>query len=596
MSYEALARKYRPVTFAQVVGQEHVTSTLRAAIRKGKLSHAYVFAGPRGCGKTTVARLLAKALNCPDQQNGDPCGVCTVCSGIAQGSYLDVLEIDAASHTGVDNVRELRDMAQYTPTEGCCRVFIIDEVHMLSKGAFNALLKILEEPPPSVYFFFATTEPNKIPRTILSRCQRFDFRLLTPDELAGRLREIAQTEEIALQDSGLNLLVSLAEGSLRDGLSLLDQMVASCDGDIDEGAVVSLFGLVRAEVYQEFNEAMIASDPARALRLVDELAASGHSLSAFARGLVTDFRNLLLLKIDPQLASLVDLPTEQLATLQRQAEHFAEQDLLALIDRAGLHFERIHRSGQPRILLEAAVVELVRFESRVLLSDLARRLGDLLRQQGGALPSGAAPVAADTVAGTAAGTATETAADTAADTTAATAATDLTTAPGSGDQASATGGSAAGGAQAVTGWTGLITTLMSSHPRIASCLMEALPSVDEERGKLVIAFPEGKAFQMRNLAADRDVIIQAVAAHWGRPLRLEFVTGTEQADFPATDKLRRQVAPTSEESLTAACRTDAALNDLVELMHGKPLADSERERWACQSPDEPVADTDEDRD
>ncbi len=234
MSYQAIARKYRPETFADVVGQTHVTGTLRAALRKDKLSHAYLFSGPRGCGKTTVARLLAKAINCQTNREGDPCGTCETCLAIAKGNYLDVLEIDAASNTGVDNIRELRDMAQYSPSEGSSRVFIIDEVHMLSKGAFNALLKILEEPPPRVFFFFATTEPNKLPRTILSRCQRFDFRLLSRDELGARLVMIAEAEGVKLEDSGLRLLVSLAEGSVRDGLSLLDQVIAGCDGTIDE--------------------------------------------------------------------------------------------------------------------------------------------------------------------------------------------------------------------------------------------------------------------------------------------------------------------------------------------------------------------------
>jgi DNA polymerase-3 subunit gamma/tau len=580
MSYEALARKYRPATFAEVVGQQHVTGTLRAAIRKGKLSHAYVFAGPRGCGKTTVARLLAKALNCRDRQDGDPCGVCPACVGIAHGSYLDVLEIDAASHTGVDNVRELREMAQYTPTDGGCRVFIVDEVHMLSKGAFNALLKILEEPPPSVYFFFATTEPNKIPRTILSRCQRFDFRLLTPAELAGRLREIAAAEQVALQESGLGQLVSLAEGSLRDGLSLLDQAIAGCEGDIDEEAVVALFGLVRSESYHEFNEAMIAGDAARALALVDQLVTEGHSLSAFAHGLVANFRNLLVLKIDPELAPLVDVTDAQRETLQRQCERFTEQDLLALIDRAGQHFERIHRSGQPRILMEAAAVELVRFESRVLLSDLARRLGELMRQPGGPAPGGTSTAAADASPGADADGSAGVQQSAATHQDAATESSGTERAGAHGGRESAGVAVHGAGAQTVAGWAGFITALMSSHPRVAACLLEALPSLDEARNRLVIAFPEDKVFQMNNLAADRELITEAAAAHWGRSLKLEFVTGSEPADRPARDELRRRVAPTSAESLAAACRTDRALHDLVELMRGEPLAESERERWA----------------
>lgn len=481
MSYQAIARKYRPETFDQVVGQTHVTGTLRAAQRKGKLSHAYLFSGPRGCGKTTVARLLAKTINCLDNKNGDPCGACETCLAIARGNYLDVLEIDAASNTGVDNIRELRDMAQYSPSEGSSRVFIIDEVHMLSKGAFNALLKILEEPPARVYFFFATTEPNKIPRTILSRCQRFDFRLLSRDELGARLTWIGEQEGVTIDDAGLRLLVSMAEGSVRDALSLLDQVIAGCEGVIDEAAVTSSFGLVRSELFLELNEAILAADPARALRLVEDLASSGQSLDAFARGVVTNFRNLMLLKIDVELAAMVDLPPDLVEKLRVQAEGFAEQDLLALIDRAGRHFERIHRSTQPRILLEASLVEYCRFESRVLLSDLVHRLESL----GGAAGTGPAP----------AGTGSRP--------------TSRSRAGGNSNQQARPAAASAGpsrpaaatfaGDGGVAGWTGLIDEMMRKYPRLGACLMNGKPKIDESAGCLSVTFAKDKKFQVDSI-------------------------------------------------------------------------------------------------
>ncbi|MCK9995712.1 MAG: DNA polymerase III subunit gamma/tau [Candidatus Krumholzibacteria bacterium] len=562
MSYQALARKYRPETFDQVVGQTHVTGTLRAALRKEKLSHAYLFSGPRGCGKTTVARLLAKAINCLENRQGDPCGTCETCMAIARGNYLDVLEIDAASNTGVDNIRELRDMAQYSPSEGSSRVFIIDEVHMLSKGAFNALLKILEEPPARVFFFFATTEPNKIPRTILSRCQRFDFRLLSRDELAGRLNEIATAEGVTLEDTGLRLLVSLAEGSVRDGLSLLDQVVAGADGVIDEAAVVAAFGLVRSELFIELNEAIVTRDSARALRLVADLADGGQSLEAFARGVVANFRNLMILKIDPDLAPMVDLPPDQVETLSGQAGQFQEQDLLALIDRSSRHFEKIHRSTQPRILLEASLVEYCRFESRVLLADLARRLEALgADATGGGLGGGG--VARDARGPVPKVPTPKAPARGASARPARTGATpDLTAADA-----------------AVPGWTGLIDQLMKQNPRLGSCLMNGLPRLAEDGTRLTVSFTEDKKFQVTSIAAECSTIEKQINALWGRRIKVELVLGKQGQANEVKEEIRQEVAPTHREELDKACKQDKSLGDLVDMMGGQPLPDSERERW-----------------
>lgn len=592
MSYQAIARKYRPETFGQVVGQAHVTSTLRAALRKGKLHHAYLFSGPRGCGKTTVARLLAKALNCAAPVDGDPCGQCDTCKAIARGSDLDVLEIDAASNTGVDNIRELRDMAQYSTAGGSNRVFIIDEVHMLSKGAFNALLKILEEPPARVYFFFATTEANKIPRTILSRCQRFDFRLLGRDELAGRLKEVAAAEGVAIDEAGLRLLVSLAEGSMRDGLSLLDQVIAGAGETIDEKAVADAFGLVASELFLELNECMLAKDAARALRLVDDLAAAGQSLDGFARGVVTNFRNLLLLRVDPQLAAMVDLPPDRVEALRRHAGGFSEQDLLALIDIASRHFERIHRSTQPRILLEAAVVEYCRFESRVLLADLARRLTDAAGAPagGGAAggnvgagrPTGGSAGARSGVADRAAGYA---GAGPAA--TRAAAAAGRATYAGATDAAGTAGGvgAAAKGPdltsadRAVPGWTRYIDALMKRHPRLGSCLMTGLPELDEAAGCLRVVFATDKKFMVDSIAGETGKLAELAAAQWGRPLKVLLEHGPRGQQVEVAEEIRQEVAPTHREELRKACAVDPALGDLVDLLGGQPLPESERQRW-----------------
>lgn len=299
MTYQALYRKYRPRTFDDVVGQRSVTDTLKSQLTTGRLSHAYLFTGTRGTGKTSCAKILAKAVNCEDLQDGNPCNACPACQAIDAGGCMDVLEIDAASNNGVDNVRTLRDEAVYTPSELKRRVYIIDEVHMLSTAAFNALLKIIEEPPPHLIFILATTEAHKIPATILSRCQRFSFRRLLPEDVEGRLMEVAAREDIALEPDAAALLARLADGALRDGLSLLDQC-ASAGGTLTEELVYERLGLAGNRRTAALLSAIAAQDAAEAIKIFSTLYAQGKDVSAMLGELCALSRDLLILKTAPK--------------------------------------------------------------------------------------------------------------------------------------------------------------------------------------------------------------------------------------------------------------------------------------------------------
>ena len=298
--YQALYRKYRPQTFSDVVGQKGVTDTLRAQLETGKLSHAYLFTGTRGTGKTSCAKILAKAVNCLDPHDGNPCNCCAACRAIDDGSCMDVLEIDAASNNGVDSVRVLRDDAIYTPSEVKMRVYIIDEVHMLSTAAFNALLKIIEEPPEHLLFILATTELNKVPATILSRCQRFSFRRLSPEDIAGRLNFIAYQEGIQVSPAALRLLSRLADGALRDGVSLFDQCASASTGEVTEESVCQTLGLAGSRRTSELLQAAASQDTAKALSVFESLYAEGKDLSALFDELSALCRDLLVLKAAPK--------------------------------------------------------------------------------------------------------------------------------------------------------------------------------------------------------------------------------------------------------------------------------------------------------
>lgn len=361
MSYTALYRKFRPTVFEDVKGQEHIVTTLKNQIRSGRTSHAYLFCGTRGTGKTTIAKIFAKAVNCEHPVDGSPCGECAICRSIAAGTSMNVIEIDAASNNGVDSIRQIVEEVNYSPAEGKYKVYIIDEVHMLSIGAFNALLKTLEEPPAYVIFILATTEVHKIPITILSRCQRYDFRRISIDTIADRLKELTQKEQVQIEEKAVRYIAKVADGSMRDALSLLDQCIAFYfEQELTYDKVLDVLGAVDTEVFSRMLREILKGDAAAALGVLQDIVLQGRELSQFVTDFAWYLRNLLLIKSADGVEDIIDVSSDNLVRLKEEAE-LAENDTIMRYIRILSELSgQIRYATQKRILIEMAVIKLCR--------------------------------------------------------------------------------------------------------------------------------------------------------------------------------------------------------------------------------------------
>ncbi len=376
MPYEVLALKYRPKVFEDLIGQEPVTRTLANAIKKDRIANAFLFSGVRGVGKTTTARILAKSLNCKNGPTVSPCSECSACTEIAGSSSLDVLEIDGASNNGVDQVRELVDGSRYAPSRDRFKIYIIDEVHMLTTPAFNALLKTLEEPPENVKFIFATTEHHKIPETILSRCQEFEFRTVAVSKIISQLKMIASQEDVEISESALRLIAQTAGGSLRDGISAMDQVIAATESIIEENDVTELLGLIERDVLRKTVQALIERDTAQILTIVEELARSGRDFRFFSAALMQFLRDILVIKVSPDATELVDLPSE-VSELKELSEKLSEEDLLRALDVLAQTEGSLRRSSEPRFHLELSLLKLSQLQRLASFEELLDRFNSM---------------------------------------------------------------------------------------------------------------------------------------------------------------------------------------------------------------------------
>ncbi len=400
MAYTALYRKFRPGEFEEVKGQGHIVTTLKNQIKADRIGHAYLFCGTRGTGKTTVAKIFAKAVNCEHPADGSPCGTCASCRAIAAGSSMNVIEIDAASNNGVDNIREIKEEVNYSPTEGRFKVYIIDEVHMLSIGAFNALLKTLEEPPSYVIFILATTEAHKIPITILSRCQRYDFRRISIDTIAARLNDLIAREGVEAEEKAIRYVAKAADGSMRDALSLLDQCIAFYLGEkLTYDHVLDVLGAVDTEVFSGLLRSILDKNITGAIALLEELVIQGRELGQ----LVTDFtwylRNLLLVQSADNMEELLDISSENLKVLREEAGMVRPEILMRYIHVFSELLGQIKYSTQKRILIEIAIIRLCRPAMDQNVSALLQRMDDLEKKVESGVYAAKLPEAADGAGG-----------------------------------------------------------------------------------------------------------------------------------------------------------------------------------------------------
>ena len=392
MSYTALYRKFRPQEFEDVKGQDHIVTTLKNQIKAERVGHAYLFCGTRGTGKTTIAKIFAKAVNCEHPVDGSPCGECPSCQAIAAGTSMNVIEIDAASNNGVENIRQIREEVAYSPTEGKYKVYIIDEVHMLSIGAFNALLKTLEEPPSYVIFILATTESHKIPVTILSRCQRYDFRRISIDTIAARLQELMDIENVEAEEKAIRYVAKAADGSMRDALSLLDQCIAFYLGQkLTYDKVLEVLGAVDTEIFSRLLRSVIKEDVAGAIRLLEELVIEGRELGQFVNDFTWYLRNLLLVKGCDEMEEILDVSSENLALLKEEAEMVEAEVLMRYIRIFSELSNQVKYSSQKRILIEIALIKLCKPSMENTKDSIADRIAKLEKRVEEGVPVAAVP-------------------------------------------------------------------------------------------------------------------------------------------------------------------------------------------------------------
>ena len=403
MSYTALYRKWRPSGFSEVRGQDHIVKTLKNQITSGRIGHAYLFCGTRGTGKTSIAKIFARAVNCESPVDGSPCGQCSMCRQIAAGASLNVVEIDAASNNGVENIREIRERVQYPPTDGKYRVYIIDEVHMLSIGAFNALLKTLEEPPSYVIFILATTEVHKIPITILSRCQRYDFKRISIDTIADRLKELTEAEHIEVEEKALRYVAKTADGSMRDALSLLDQCAAFHFGEqLTYDNVLEVLGAVDNSVFSQLFRAVTDGDTRACIYTIEEMIIQGRDLSQLVNDFIWYMRNLLILKSADDAEDLLDMSSENIAVLKGEAASVPAETLMRYIRIFSELSGQLRFASQKRVLVEIAFIKLTRPAMEQNLDSVLQRLS-LLEKRLEDLPSDLGSLAALAAAGGLAG-------------------------------------------------------------------------------------------------------------------------------------------------------------------------------------------------